>query len=126
MKILILEDERAMSDLVAIKFQVEGFEVVQAFNLTEARQKLATHEFDVILTDYLLPDGDLVDFLTELRHNPKLENLPVLVMTNYVEDVNTEKLKSLKVNEILVKYQVVPAQMVEKVKLLLGGKQSPN
>lgn len=121
MRVLILEDERAMSDLVAIKFQVEGFEVVQAFNITEARQKLAIHKFDVILTDYLLPDGDLVDFLAEVRRNPTLEHLPVLVMTNYIEDVNSEKLKSLGVGEILVKYQVVPAQMVEKVKQVLGG-----
>lgn len=124
-KILIIEDERAMSDLIAIKFKVEGFEVEQAGNLGEAKTKLSTTgPYDVILTDYLLPDGDLTDFLEEIRKNPHLAKIPAILMTNYIEDVNAEKLKSLGVVEILVKYQVVPAQMVEKIKLLLGNNNS--
>lgn len=120
--ILIIEDEKAMSDLVAIRFKVEGFEVEQAFTITEAKQKLGagTAKFDVILTDYLLPDGDLVEFLTEFRANPFYKDLPVVLMTNYVEDLNNDKLKSLGVLDILIKYQVVPAQMVARIKQILG------
>lgn len=119
-KVLIIEDERAMSDLIAIKFKVEGFEVEQAVTLTEAKEQLNLAPFDVILTDYLLPDGDLVEFLSSLRSDPRFAKLPVMVMTNYVEDVNFERLKQLNVTDTLVKYQVVPAQMVEKVKQLLN------
>lgn len=120
MKVLVIEDERAMSDLVALKFKVEGFEVEQAFTLAEAKQKIAVGGFAAILTDYLLPDGDLVEFLTEVRSNPQTQHLPVVVMTNYIEDLNTEKLKSLGVADIVVKYQVVPAQMVAKIKSLIS------
>lgn len=119
-KILIIEDEKAMSDLVTIRFRVEGFETEQAFNFTEANQKLsAGSNFDVILTDYLLPDGSLADFLTKLRQDPTLKDLPVVVMTNYVEDLNNEQLKSLGVLDVLIKYQVVPAQMVARIKQIL-------
>lgn len=122
-KILIIEDERAMSDLVALKFQVEGFDVVQAFSITEAKAKITSAgPFDAVLTDYLLPDGDLIEFLTGVRSNPNMQQLPVVVMTNYVEDLNKDKLKSLGVVDILVKYQVVPAQMVAKIKQVLGLK----
>ncbi|MCL5784984.1 MAG: response regulator [Patescibacteria group bacterium] len=117
-KVLIIEDEKAMSDLIAIKFRVEGFEVEQAFSLAEAKEKLSVASFDAVLTDFLLPDGDLVDFLTAVRGDHRLQTLPIVVMTNYIEDINTDKLKSLGVSEILVKYQVVPAQMVEKIKQL--------
>lgn len=121
MKVLIIEDEKAMSDLIAIKFKVEGFEVEQAFSLAEAKQKvMESGPFAAILTDFLLPDGDLIDFLSAMRSDPKLAAIPVVVMTNYVEDLNTDKLKSLGVSEVLVKYQVVPAQMVEKVKQLVA------
>ncbi|RJO60717.1 response regulator [candidate division WS5 bacterium] len=121
-KVLIIEDEKAMSDLVAIKFRVEGFEVEQGFSFNEAKEKLVSAwPFDAILTDYLLPDGDLTEFLTVLRKDPKTEQIPVVVMTNYVEDLNQEQLKALGVNEVIVKYQVVPAQMVEKIRMLLGG-----
>lgn len=125
-KILIIEDEKAMSDLVAIKFKVDGFEVEQANNFGEARQKLATAgPFNGILTDYLLPDGDLVEFLTEVHSNPQTQNIPIIVMTNYIEDLNQDKLKELGVREALVKYQVVPAQMAEKFKALLSQNNPP-
>lgn len=123
-KVLIVEDEKAMSDLIAIKFKVESFEVDQAFTLAEAKQKISAGTYDAVLTDFLLPDGDMVDFLAILRADPKNQRLPVVVMTNYVEDVNTEKLRSLGVSEVLVKYQVVPAQMVDKVRQLISVVQS--
>lgn len=120
-KILLIEDEKAMSDLIAIKFKVDGFEVDQAGSLTEAAQKAGSVHYDAILTDYLLPDGNLVDFLTAMRANSQNKQTPVLLMTNYIEDLNQEQLKSLGVLEMMVKYQVVPAQMVEKIKSLLSG-----
>lgn len=122
MKVLIIEDEKAMSDLVALKFKVDGFEVEQAFNFTEAKSKVVQNgPFAAILTDYLLPDGDLVDFLKAVRSNPQIAGIPVVVMTNYVEDINADQLKQLGVLDILVKYQVVPAQMVEKIKSIISG-----
>lgn len=122
-KVLIIEDEKAMSDLIAIKFKVEGFEVEQAFSLAEAKQKIEADgaTINAILSDYLLPDGNSVDFLTEVKNNPQTAQIPIIVMTNYVEDVNLEKAKSLGVSEVIVKYQVVPAQMVDKIKNLIGG-----
>lgn len=122
MKILIIEDEKAMSDLVALKFKVEGIDVEQAFTFTEAKTKVAQNgPFSAILTDFLLPDGELVDFLKVVRSDPQIAGIPVVVMTNYVEDINADQLKSLGVLDILVKYQVVPAQMVEKIKSVVGG-----
>lgn len=121
-KVLLIEDEKAMSDLIAIKFKVEGFEVEQAFTLAEAKEKITTEgPFNAVLTDYLLPDGSLVDFLTGVRSDPRFSHLPIVVMTNYVEDVNQEQLKQLGINDVLVKYQVVPAQMVEKIKALTSS-----
>lgn len=122
MKVLIVEDEKAMSDLVALKFKVEGFEVEQAFTFAEAKAKVVQNgPFAAILADFLLPDGELAEFLKTVRSNPQIAGIPVVVMTNYIEDINTDQLKSLGVNDILVKYQVVPAQMVEKIKSVLSG-----
>ena len=56
-----------------------------------------------------------------MRQNPQTKDLPVMVMTNYVEDINAEQMRSLGVVEVLVKYQVVPAQMVEKIRMLINA-----
>lgn len=122
MKILLIEDEKAMSDLIALKFNIEGFTISQASSLAEARQKLTTEgPFDFILADYLLPDGDSTDLLDALKKNPLTAAVPIAIMTNYIEDVNVEKMKAIGVADVFAKYQVVPAQMVERVKKLLHG-----
>lgn len=118
-KVLIIEDEKAMSDLIAIKFKVDGFEVDQAFSLAEAKQKLTTQKYDAVLSDYLLPDGNSLDLFTEVK--PQLGGLPIVLATNYIEDLSQDKAKSLGISEVIVKYQVVPAQMVEKIKALIGN-----
>lgn len=125
MKVLIIEDEKAMGELISIRFRVEGFEVDQVGSFNDARSKLATNHYGAILTDYLLPDGDLIDFLTQLRANPQLQGIPVVVMTNYIEDVNMEQLKKLEVDKVVVKYKVVPAQMVETIKQLVSASVRP-
>lgn len=119
-RILIIEDEKAMSDLITIKFKVEGFEVDQAFNLAEAKQKLLAGGYDAVLSDYLLPDGNALDMIGEVRADPKVANVPIVMATNYIEDLSKDKAAELKIAEVIVKYQVVPAQMVQKIKALLG------
>ena len=112
-----------MSDLIAIKFKVEGFEGDQAFNLAEAKTKLLAGGYDAVLSDYLLPDGNFLDLLAEVRSDASVANVPIILATNYIEDLSQDKAKELKIAEVIVKYQVVPAQMVQKVKALLGGGQ---
>ncbi len=51
---------------------------------------------------------------------PAMKDTPVVIMTNYVEDLNNDKIKSLGVLDVFIKYQVVPAQMVAKIKQLLN------
>lgn len=126
MKILIIEDEKAMGELISIRFKVEGFEVDQVESLNDAKSHLGSSQYGAILTDYLLPDGDLIDFLTQLRANPNFANIPIVVMTNYIEDVNIEQLKKLKVEKVVVKYKVVPAQMVQTVKQLVSENDQTN
>lgn len=122
MKVLIIEDEKAMSDLIAIKFQVEGIEVVQALSLAAAREKITTAgPFNLILTDYLLPDGNSTDLIVQLKNYPQTSKIPVLIMTNYIEDINLDEVKKLGVVDVLAKYQTVPAQIVEKARQVMSG-----
>lgn len=116
-KVLLVEDEKAMNDLIALKFRVEGLEVDQAQTLTEAKERLVNGgPYNAILTDYLLPEGNSSELIIQARQSDKTKNIPIFLMTNYVEDINQDQMKQLGVNQIMVKYQVVPAQMVAQVK----------
>jgi DNA-binding response OmpR family regulator len=65
--ILIVEDDKRLSQINRRALESEGYEVKTAFTLSEARLQLADSEPDVILLDVKLPDGIGFDFCREIR-----------------------------------------------------------
>jgi len=66
-RILIIEDESALAQMLAMHFEDEGHEVFHASTLREARQLEPTHQPDLILMDQGLPDGKGYDLLCEFQ-----------------------------------------------------------
>lgn len=77
-KILLVEDDAAISEMVSGQFTKEGFEVVPAFDGEEARELFANDMFDLILLDLMLPKLDGMEFLKIIREKSKI---PVLIMS---------------------------------------------
>ncbi len=76
---LIIDDEPDIRELIAMTLARMGLDFHSAANLEEARQLLATYEFDVCLTDMRLPDGNGVEFVRYIQSiNP---SMPVAVIT---------------------------------------------
>ena len=63
--ILLIEDDYALAMGTTYTLQAEGYEVIHAKNLSEARQ-VFSEPVDIILLDVMLPDGDGFSFLEEL------------------------------------------------------------
>ena len=66
-KLLTVEDEIAIRELLAFICETDGHEVVKAASLAEAREALRRGGLDLILLDVMLPDGSGFDFLREVR-----------------------------------------------------------
>src|SRR5262249_12327925 len=66
-KILIVDDERSLRELLEIFLKKEGFVVVSAASAEEAMAQLKTTEFDLIISDIKMADMSGIDFLRELR-----------------------------------------------------------
>jgi DNA-binding response OmpR family regulator len=79
MKILVVEDERALSGLIEQTLMREGYGVTLAGSLAEARQKLAQPVFEAVILDRRLPDGDGLTLVEELRKQGN--SLPILMLT---------------------------------------------
>ncbi|WP_439815332.1 response regulator [Zavarzinia sp. CC-PAN008] len=79
MRLLLVEDERALAQLVAARLGREGFVVDAVHSLDEARAALAVARFDLVLLDLSLPDGDGLGLLDELRR--ERADLPVILLT---------------------------------------------
>ena len=64
--ILVVEDEESYQDALNIGLTVEGFVVVGATNIAQARQLMVSAKPDLVLLDIMLPDGSGIDYCREL------------------------------------------------------------
>jgi len=84
-KILIVEDDVYISNMVHERLTIEGYEVTAAFNGEEALKKLNEQTFDVIILDLMLPKMDGMECLKIIRSKSMV---PVLIMSAKGEDVD--------------------------------------
>ncbi|MDL2059152.1 response regulator [Mesosutterella sp. AGMB02718] len=80
-KILIVEDERAISELVAFSCKTAGFSAVQTGSAEEADQQLRSSVPDLIILDWMLPGCSGLEWLVRLRSSENYSNVPVILLT---------------------------------------------
>lgn len=83
--ILLVEDDRALSDGVRLALQSGEIVITQCFNLADAREQYEKSHFDLLVLDVNLPDGNGLDFLKELRQR---FDTPVILLT--ANDMETD------------------------------------
>lgn len=86
MKILIVEDNRELSDIMQSSLIAERYVVEVAYDYTSASQKLAAYEYDCILLDVMLPDGSGLELLAELKAAGKRESVIIISARDSLDD----------------------------------------
>lgn len=66
-------------------FELAGFEQTPCSTLSEARQAISNFPFGLVILDVLLPDGDGVEFLREIRTSPSTQAIPVMLLSSEAE-----------------------------------------
>lgn len=118
-KVLIVEDDMLLVNLLERKFTGAGYEVYRALDGEQARRALTHSEPDIILLDVVLPGTDGFAFLEELKRNEKYAGIPVLIISNLGQHEEVEKGLRLGAADYIVKANTSPAEIVEKVGALL-------
>jgi two-component system, NtrC family, response regulator len=80
-KVLIIDDEEKLRSLLARLLKLEGYAITEAGNLKAAHKAIDTEEPDVVLCDVKLPDGNGVDFITEIKKKHPL--IEIILLTAY-------------------------------------------
>jgi len=86
MKVLIVEDERALGESIATYLKSENYLCEVASNLKLALEKVENFEYDCILLDITLPDGNGLNVLKVLRKNNKTDGVIIISAKNSIED----------------------------------------
>ncbi len=119
-KILIVEDEIFLSNLLKTTLEKEGFEVVQVFSGKDVSKELLVEErIDLILLDLILPDKNGFEILEEIKKDPLLSKIPVIVLSNLGQEEDILKAKKLGVKDYFVKARESTESIVEKIKKIL-------
>lgn len=115
-KILIVDDDKFLLDMYAVKFNSLGHEAHTAVGPNEALAKLRAGEIpDVLILDIIMPVMDGLELLEVIQKENLCPVVPVIMLTNETDPAKIEKAKSLNVAGYIVKATSIPSEVVEEV-----------
>jgi len=114
-KILIIEDDEKISDLVRLYLEKDGFRVAVANDGKQGLEKIARENLDLIILDLMLPE---VDGLTIAKSVRAKNNTPIIMLT--AKDEETDKIVGLEIGaDDYVSKPFSPKELVARVKAIL-------
>ena len=85
-QILIVEDESAISEMIAFALKRGGYRVSQAADCGEARVLIADRRPDLMLVDWMLPDMSGLELTRGMKRNPETRDIPIIMLTARAEE----------------------------------------
>lgn len=84
-KILVVDDEKPISDIVKFNLEKEGYEVVVAYDGEEALEQVEAHNPDLLILDLMLPKKDGLEVCREVR---KTHDMPIIMVTAKDQEID--------------------------------------
>jgi DNA-binding response OmpR family regulator len=119
-KVLLVEDDPAITRLYQKALTFESFEVQTADNGLSALELVPTFQPDIILLDIMMPTMNGIQFLDELRLQGGFESIPVIVLTNVSDSDVTLSAVNAGAALILIKSATEPDDVIKAVKGVLA------
>lgn len=122
-RILVVDDEEDILELVKYNLTKENFQVMCATSGEEALQKLKKETFDIILLDLMLPGRDGLDTCRVLKKNPETSHIPVVMITAKTEDTDVVLGLELGADDYVTK-PFSPRVLLARIKAILRRNQT--
>lgn len=116
-KILIIEDDKFLRELISRKLGNEGFETLEAVDGEEGIKKIKEEKPDLILLDLILPSIDGFEVLSRMKEEPNA--IPVIILSNLGQKEEVEKGLKMGAVDYLIKAHFTPGEIIEKIKNIL-------
>ena len=120
MRVVCIEDEPEMIDLVRLILGRKGFEVIGADGGIEGLETVKREKPDLVLLDLMMPDMDGWEVYQQIKADPNLRNIPVVVVTAKAQSIDKVLgLHIAKVDDYITK-PFGPQELLESVEKILG------
>ncbi len=118
--VLIIEDDKFLSELMSTKLSKEGFTVTLATDGELGLQKVSEVKPQIILLDIMLPGMNGFDVLEGIKKlGEPLSAIPVIIMSNFGQESKVQKGLELGAKDFLVKANFTTGEIVDKIKSIL-------
>ena len=119
-KIAIIEDDPVISQMYRMKFEADGFEVQLANDGKKGVALVENFLPDLILLDLQMPEMSGDEALSIIRKSTWGKDIPAIILTNLGEEEAPKHIRSLGIHSYIVKAELTPRQVVQRVKEALG------
>ncbi|KKU86797.1 MAG: hypothetical protein A2667_02585 [Candidatus Wildermuthbacteria bacterium RIFCSPHIGHO2_01_FULL_47_27] len=119
-KILIIEDEKILRELLSAKLLREGYDVETAKDGAEGLRVTQEVRPDLVLLDIFMPKLSGFEVLEILRNDVQLRNIPVIVISNSGQPSELEQAKDLGAIDVLIKTAFDPQEVIDKIARQIG------
>lgn len=119
-RILLVDDEEEIRNVFDVALKSGGYEVFIAKNGKEALEIIKTQKFDLVLLDQMMPDMSGNETLKAIKADPATKDLHVSMLTNFSNDDMIKEALNAGASEYILKYQVSPEDLINRVKQILG------
>jgi len=116
-KILIVDDEEVIRKFLKVHLVKLGYEVMEAADGEQAIEQLGKDDFDLLICDVMMPKKDGWEVIKEVKSNPKMKNIPVIILTAKNEDTDMFKGYDLGASYYMTK-PFTKAQLLYGLKLM--------
>jgi two-component system response regulator TrcR len=122
MKVLIVEDERTLSMIIADTLRDEGFEVVQAYDGNQGISSLRVHHPDVVIADVMMPNMDGFEMVRQIRKTDRITPVLFLTARSSTDDLvtgfklgaNDYLKKPFKMQELMIRVKALAGKAMQE------------
>jgi len=116
-KILVIEDDKFLKELICRKLSEEKFDIEEAVDGEEGLKKIKKVKPDLVLLDLILPGIDGFEVLSRVKEDdPAVSSIPIIILSNLGQREDVEKGLKLGAVDYLVKAHFTPNEIVAKIK----------
>jgi two-component system phosphate regulon response regulator PhoB len=116
-EILIVEDELAIADMLSLILERESFRVRTTHSIAQAQQALIKLP-DLVILDWMLPDGSGTQLAEFIRKYPRSQTLPIIMLTARAEEEDKVRALGLGVDDYLTK-PFSPRELLARIRAVL-------
>ncbi|MDQ6927823.1 MAG: response regulator [Actinomycetota bacterium] len=118
-KVLVVDDDPVILELLRLNFELEGFEVVSACDGRAGFDRAVAEAPDLVISDIMMPNVDGLQMLQQLRADPGTAELPVLLLSAKAQHNEVQRGLDLGADDYVTK-PFDPLELLDRVNALLA------